>query len=91
MLKRNPEITPPMTQSPDVRGVTIDFGDAPAHGRWRALALRITLLSPRTGQRRTISWRRCWRNYQYDGCLSRLREPYERVEHIKLTEWELLE
>jgi hypothetical protein len=92
MLKRNPDA--PMTQSPDVQGVTIDFGDAPAHGRWRALALRITLLSPRTGQTRAIKWRRFWydeKNYDSSGCFSRPREPHERVTHIQLNTWELLE
>lgn len=91
MLKRNPDITMPMRQSPDVKGVTIDFGGAPDHGRWTATVLTITLLSPKTRQSRKIKWRRVWRNSQIDGCFSKAREPYERVEHIRLDAWELKE
>jgi hypothetical protein len=86
-----------MTQSPDVRGVTIDFGDAPAHGRWRAMSMTITLLSPKTGQTRAIKWRRFWYpgfghgDYDGSGFFSRPREPYERVTRIRLNTWELVE
>lgn len=89
MLTKNTSITLPMRQSPDVKGVMIDFGGAPDHGRWHAMEMTITLRSPKTGIERKIKWRRRWRNSQIDGCFSRPREPYERVVKIRLDAWEL--
>jgi hypothetical protein len=92
MLVKTKSITLPMRQSPDVRGVEIDFGGAPDHGRWRAMAMTITLLSP-TGQTRKIKWLRKWgptfgKPAAEGSFFSKQREPYERVIKIRLEAWE---
>lgn len=89
MLKRNPAIAEAMTQSPDVKGVTIDFGDAPAHGQWRAMSMTITYSSGRRIGRNRQKGRYTWTS---EGM--RTTEPRradERIIHIRLNTWELLE
>jgi hypothetical protein len=82
-----------MVQSPDVLGVRIDFGDAPAHGRWRAMSLTIGLVASadRGYRRREITWTR-YKSDSKTALSSRMwgtPEPYEKVEFIKLNTWEL--
>lgn len=104
MLTKNPSVTLPMRQSPDVKGVTIDFGGAPDHGRWRPLIITVRLRS-KCGEIRHVKWANTYRLYvrarpnggkgagQYPGNLSNQvsRRTDERVEHIRLDEWELKE
>jgi hypothetical protein len=89
MLKRNPATDLPMTQSPDVQGVTIDFGDAPAHGRWRATSMTITFNSGRK-----VEWKTRWRKGAggyLDKTLYYMPREGERVTRIQLNTWELSE
>ena len=85
MLTRNPTITQPMRQSPDVQGVRINFGPAPAHGRWRAMVLTIGFIS-RAGERRVVKWAR---SEERHGSNDLSRRADERVEYILLDKWEL--
>lgn len=92
MLKRNPVTALPMRQSPDVKGVTIDFGDAPAHGHWRAMSMTITYSSGRR-----IGWNRFQDFFDLTGKPGGPRGNHgdrrtdERIIHIKLNTWELTE
>lgn len=86
------KLDPPMSQSPDVQGLTIDFGDAPAHGRWRAMKMTVTYSSGRR-----VGWCRHREQYELTGLpscpslTSAWRSSSERVTHIQLEQWELLE